>query len=69
MLWTEALSDKITLLWETQSATEIASTLGVEDKIYVTRNAVVGKLHRLKLTINNKKVVRKGGPRITRTPE
>ena len=66
MLWTDALSDKITLLWETQSATEIASTLGTEHQIYVTRNAVVGRLHRLGLTIENKKIVHQNGIRVSR---
>jgi hypothetical protein len=56
-IWTEELIAKISLLWQTNSASEIASILWKQDRVAFTRNAVVGKLHRLKLTVKDKRIV------------
>jgi GcrA cell cycle regulator len=56
-VWTDELIDKVKLLWETNSASEIASLLWRQDGISLTRNAIVGKLHRLHLTVNDKRVL------------
>jgi len=55
--WPDDLTAKIKLLWETKSATEISAILFEQDGVTVTRNAVIGKLHRLNLGANNKRVV------------
>lgn len=53
----EAIVARLAELWENHSATQICGMLWDEFRVHVTRNAVVGRLHRMKLTINDKKYV------------
>jgi GcrA cell cycle regulator len=46
--------DRLKALWVDHSATQIAGILWDEFRLEVTRNAVVGKLHRLRMTIDHK---------------
>jgi len=55
--WTDELTAKIKLLWETKSATEISALLLKQDGVTVSRNAVIGKLHRLRLKLKDKHVI------------
>lgn len=48
---------RIKVLWVDHSATQIAGVLWDEFHLQVSRNSVVGKLHRMKLTINDKTAV------------
>lgn len=49
MEWTEALMERVKELWPTHSARQIADELGI-----CTRNAVVGKLARMGLSVEQK---------------
>jgi len=55
--WTDELTAKISLLWETKSATEISSILLKQDGVTVSRNALLGTLHRLNLGVSDKRVL------------
>lgn len=55
--WTDELRAKVKQLWATHSATEIANVLK-EDGHAFTRNSIIGLLHRLNLTIEEKLAVR-----------
>jgi GcrA cell cycle regulator len=47
--WTEELTEKALRLWDEElSASQIAAKLNEDDGTHFTRNAVVGRLHRLK---------------------
>jgi GcrA cell cycle regulator len=49
--WTDQLKEKAKSLWlSNMSATEIADVFWREDRVSFTRNAVIGKLHRMGLT-------------------
>jgi len=52
--WTDELRAKVTLLWVSHSAAEISSILWEKDRVHKSRNAVIGLLHRLKLTSSDK---------------
>lgn len=56
MIWTEALSARIADLWRYRSAAEIAEVLRSQG-FNVSRNAVIGRIHRLKLTVKDKSEV------------
>jgi GcrA cell cycle regulator len=49
-LWTDALVSEITELWKTESAGSIARIINDRHSLTLTRNSVIGKLHRLGLT-------------------
>lgn len=59
MMWTEELEAEVKALWEDHSATQIAIILNARGYA-VTRNSIIGKLHRLKLTVNDKKKIVQG---------
>lgn len=71
--WTDELTAKISELWKTKSASQIAGILWLEDRVSFTRNAVVGRLHRQKLTIEQKEAVhpktRENGAKRPRVPK
>lgn len=50
----QAICDRVKELWSDHSASEIRDALKVEFGIEVSRNAVVGRLHRAKLTLEQK---------------
>lgn len=51
--WTDELRDRVKVLWCDHSAKEIAAVFGGEG-LYVSRNAVVGLVHRMGLNIKHK---------------
>lgn len=51
--WTDELKQRVAELWVDHSATQICEKLALEG-ISVTRNAVIGVLHRMNLTIERK---------------
>lgn len=51
--WTDELVEEIRTLWATNSASQIASILNQRGYTF-TRSAIVAKLHRLKLTVEDK---------------
>ena len=51
--WTPELKDQVKTLWADHSAAEIATVMNGQGYTF-TRNAIVGALHRLGLTHNNK---------------
>lgn len=53
----EAVVNRLKILWTDHSATEITRALWDEFQLSVTRNSVVGKLHRMKLTVDDKSSV------------
>jgi GcrA cell cycle regulator len=60
--WTSDRIEMLKSLWDQgYSGTQIADELGG-----VTRNAVIGKVHRLKLPLRDKKAAPRPGPRLTR---
>jgi GcrA cell cycle regulator len=52
----EPLAARVAELWATKSATQICETIADEFKIYLTRSAVIGRIHRLGLTAKEKTV-------------
>lgn len=71
--WTDQkIVDRLAVLWGNHSATQICGVIFDEFNIRLTRNSVVGKLHRLKLTVENKiylhPLTRTEGHRTPRTP-
>ncbi len=52
-----ALCARVKVLWEVHTATEIASIVGKEFNVPVTRNSIIGFLNRENLTIENKREV------------
>jgi GcrA cell cycle regulator len=52
--WTNETVAKISELWKVHSAEQISHILWRDDRILVSRNAVVGKINRLGLTISDK---------------
>lgn len=56
-VWTDALSEKIAELWKTNSASQISAILWRENRASFTRNAIVGKLHRMNCRIEAKERV------------
>jgi hypothetical protein len=71
--WTNpAVVDRLAVLWLSHSATQICGALWDEFNVRVTRNAVVGRLHRMKLTVENKiylhPLTRSNGHRTPRAP-
>lgn len=63
---------RLGVLWTSHSASQICGVIWDEFNIRLTRNSVVGKLHRLKLTVENKTythpLTRTNGHRTPRTP-
>lgn len=53
-IWTEEMISAMTEMWKTMSAGAIADDFRARFNIHLTRNSVVGKLHRLGLTSSNK---------------
>lgn len=53
MIWSKELSSRIAGLWKNRSASEIAALLRSEG-YDVSRNAVIGRIKRLKLTVKDK---------------
>jgi hypothetical protein len=43
--------------WEQKSATELAALIWTEHRVSVSRNSVIGRLHRMGLKVEKKKVV------------
>lgn len=68
----QQIVDRLAVLWISHSATQICGVLWDEFNVRLTRNSVVGKLHRLKLTVENKvylhPLTRTEGHRTPRTP-
>jgi GcrA cell cycle regulator len=52
--WTDDLREKVKHLWATHSATQISELLWDQEGILFTRNAIMGLLHRAKLTSKDK---------------
>lgn len=46
----EGIVDRLEVLWKTTSATDIANILSAEFNIAITRNSVIGRLHRMGVT-------------------
>jgi len=66
------ITNRLKELWKDHSAKQIAGIIWDEFRVRVTRNGVVGKLHRLKLTAENKTMIRpqttrQHSPRVPRT--
>jgi len=57
--WTETMDGRLRALWKDHSASQISAEMA-RDGWYVSRNAVIGRGHRLKLTKNNKTVISLG---------
>jgi len=57
-IWTDDMISALTEMWKTMSAGRIADEFATLFNINLTRNSVVGKLHRLGLTLDNKTVKR-----------
>lgn len=55
--WPEPLVDKLKVLWAVHSAGEVAKILNEDHGLKLTRNAVIGKLRRLGLSIDDKSKV------------
>lgn len=53
MIWSEELSARLAVLWKHNSASEIVMMLNAEG-YDITRNSVIGRLHRMKLSIDDK---------------
>jgi hypothetical protein len=53
-VWTEYLSAKLRILWASHSSSEIAMILAEQDNVVFTRNAIVGKLHRMGMSMDDK---------------
>lgn len=53
-IWTQQLIAEITELWKTQSARAIAEIINQRHGLALTRCSVIGKLHRLGLSVENK---------------
>jgi len=52
--WSEDVIATLNDLWKTLSATQIAERLNAQYDLSLTRNSIIGKLHRLGLTIQQK---------------
>lgn len=50
----ELLCKRVHALWSTHSATQIAEKIWLEFQVEISRNSVVGYLHRQKLTVEHK---------------
>jgi GcrA cell cycle regulator len=55
--WTAPLIERLTDLWQNHSAGEIAAILNKEAGIAFSRNAIIGKVHKLGLSIENKNLI------------
>jgi hypothetical protein len=53
MIWSEELSARLAVLWKDNSASEITSIFNAEG-YDITRNSIIGRLHRMKLSIDDK---------------
>ena len=58
-VWTETLVSEIAELWKTESAGSIASIINKRHGLNLTRNSVVGKIHRMGLGVADKTAVPK----------
>lgn len=50
----EALCERVHELWKDHSASQIADRIRMEFRVQVSRNAIVGYLHRQKITVDDK---------------
>lgn len=62
MMWTEELSARIAELWKTKSSAEIVADLQ-GDGLSVSRNAVIGRLHRMGMRVESKDKIIERTPR------
>ena len=60
IIWTEDLDRELLDLWPTRSASEIAFYFNDRYKVTVSRNAVVGRIHRIRIKAGH---IPKGLPR------
>lgn len=63
--WTDARKERVKELWATHSATQISDVLAGEG-CQVSRNAVIGTLHRMGLTASGKTETRAIGTKVRR---
>ena len=52
--WTDELTQKLRELWPTYSANQIVVIFGRDHGFYLTRNAVIGKAHRLSIDLKTR---------------
>jgi GcrA cell cycle regulator len=64
--WTDDIISMVKDLWKTMSAAEIAAQINAQHGLSLTRNSIVGKLHRLGLTIQHKAECHPSTPGIKR---